>query len=130
MMVRHHWRDLGLFDKGFEAGSVACLSNSADSLAGWRTSCSFPLFARKPYGPVKDGIEEAIAAHEWEMWDSGGVMGALRRLGRDLDHLLTVSAEDIVRIVDRRGRKGLAGRCSVDLEETEATDEVGEGNEE
>jgi hypothetical protein len=25
MVVRHHWRDLGLFDKGFEAGSVACL---------------------------------------------------------------------------------------------------------
>jgi hypothetical protein len=57
-------------------------------------------------------------------------MGTLRRLGRDLDRLLTVSAEDIVCIVDRRGRKGLAGRCSVDLEETEATDEVGEGNEE
>ena len=60
----------------------------------------------------------------------GRVMGTLRRLGRDLDRLLTVSAEDIVCIVDRRGRKGLAGRCSVDLEETEATDEVGEGNEE
>jgi hypothetical protein len=83
---------------------------------------------------VKDGIEEAIAAHEWEMWDSGEGDGdfeaTLRRLGRDLDRLLTVSAEDIVCIVDRRGRKGLAGRRSVDLEETEATDEVGEGNEE
>jgi hypothetical protein len=96
--------------------------STRDSKPGaWRASFEFrglagrlahelliPALGQDPYGPVKDGIEEAIAAHEWEMWDSG-----------EADGDFEASWE----------RKRLAGWCIVDLGETEATDGVGEGNE-
>jgi hypothetical protein len=117
-LIRYHWKDLCLFERGYKAGAAACLFGF-HSLTGRLAAEILGLKGNQnPFGPVKEGIEDALETYASSIGDKlvdyEVGLGDLSEAAAFLDYEYATEAEEIME--DCLDQPGAIGHALILLE--------------